>query len=94
LDESILVYRLHQTVVDSRFKFIKDPIFIGPLNIKRKDRLEALYYVALIALALYMILQVRVNRPLSNESEPVMLAGKNKKFRTNGQQGLGVVCSN
>jgi len=32
----------NQTVVENRFKFIKDPIFIGPLNIKRNDRLEAL----------------------------------------------------
>lgn len=36
----------NQSVVENRFKFIKDPIFIGPLNIKRKDRLEALCYVA------------------------------------------------
>jgi len=50
--EEILTEYRNQTVVENRFKFIKDPIFIGPLNIKRKDRLEALCYVTLIALAL------------------------------------------
>jgi len=70
----------NQTVVENRFKFIKDPIFVGPLHIKRKDRLEALCYVALLALALYMILQIRVRKALEHESEPVTLAGKKKSF--------------
>lgn len=70
----------NQSVVENRFKFINDPIYIGSLHIKRKERLEALCYVALIALALYMILQIRVRNALKNESEPVMLAGKKKSF--------------
>ena len=78
----------NQTVVENRFKFIKDPIFIGPLNIKRKDRLEALCYVALIALALYMILQIRVRKALSNESEPIILAGKKKSFEPTASKVL------
>ena len=57
----------NQSVVENRFKFIKDPIFIGPLHIKRKERLEALCYVALIALTLYMVLQIRVRNALKNE---------------------------
>jgi transposase len=78
--EKILNEYRNQSAVENRFKFIKDPIFIGPLHIKRKDRLEALCYVALIALALYMILQIRVRNALKNESEPIMLAGRKKSF--------------
>jgi transposase len=84
--EILTEYR-NQTVVENRFKFIKDPIFIGPLNIKRNDRLEALCYVALIALALYMILQIRVRKALSTETEPIMLSREKEKFCTNGQEG-------
>ncbi len=36
--------------------------------------------MALIALALYMILQIRVRNALKNESEPVIPAGKKKSF--------------
>ena len=78
----------NQTVVENRFKFIKDPIFIGPLNIKRNDRLEALCYVALIALVLYMILQIRVRKALSTETEPIMLAGKKKSFEPTAKKVL------
>ena len=80
-------YRI-QTVVENRFKFIKDPIFIGPLNIKRNDRLEALCYVALIALALYMILQIRVRKALSTETEPIILAGNKKCFEPTAKKVL------
>jgi len=85
--EILSEYR-NQTVVENRFKFIKDPIFIGPLNIKRKDRLEALCYVALIALALYMILQIRVRKALLTETEPIMLAGKKKSFEPTAKKVL------
>jgi transposase len=78
----------NQTVVENRFKFIKDPIFIGPLNIKCKDRLEALCYVALIALALYMILQIRVRKALLTETEPIVLAGKKKSFEPTAKKVL------
>ena len=85
--EILSEYR-NQTVVENRFKFIKDPIYIGPLNIKRKDRLEALCYVALIALALYMILQIRVRKALLTETEPIMLAGKKKSFEPTAKKVL------
>jgi transposase len=85
--EVLSEYR-NQTVVENRFKFIKDPIFIGPLNIKRNDRLEALCYVALIALALYMILQIRVRKALSTETEPIILAGEKKSFAPTAKKVL------
>ena len=76
----ILNENRYQTVVENRLKFIKDPIFVGPLHIKRKDRLEALCYVELLALALYMVLQIRIRKALEHDSEPITLPGKNKSF--------------
>lgn len=86
--EEILTEYRNQTVVENRFKFIKDPIFIGPLNIKRNDRLEALCYVALIALTLYMVLQIRVRKALATETEPIVLAGKKKSFAPTAKKVL------
>ncbi len=73
MKEILIEYR-NQSVVENRFKFIKDQIYIGLLHLKCKDRLELLCYVALTALALYMILEIRVRNTLKNESEPVILA--------------------
>ena len=42
----------------------------------------------MIALALYMILQIRVRKALSNESEPIMLAGKKKSFEPAANKAL------
>ncbi len=83
----------NQNVVENRFKFIKDPIYIGPLHIKRKERLEALCYVALIALALYMILQIRVRNVLKGVSEPIMLAGRKKSFEPTANKILELFAS-
>ena len=91
--KDILIEYRNQSVVENRFKFIKDPIYIGPLHLKRKDRLEALCYVALIALALYMILQIRVRNALKNESEPVVLAGKKKSFSPTANKILELFAS-
>ncbi|OPL10286.1 MAG: hypothetical protein AVO34_11385 [Firmicutes bacterium ML8_F2] len=91
--KAILDEYRNQSVVENRFKFIKDPIFIGPLHIKRKERLEALCYVALIALALYMILQIRVRNALKDESEPIVLAGKKKSFEPTANKVLELFAS-
>ena len=91
--KELLVEYRNQSVVENRFKFIKDPIYIGPLHIKRKDRLEALCYVALLALALYMILQIRVRNALKYESEPIILAGKKKSFTPTANKILELFAS-
>ncbi|MDN5332718.1 MAG: hypothetical protein PWP45_1943, partial [Tepidanaerobacteraceae bacterium] len=48
-----------QTVVENRFRFIKNPLYVGPLFVKKSQRLEALSYVVLIALLIYMVIQIR-----------------------------------
>jgi hypothetical protein len=56
-------------------------------------RQEALCYVALLALALYMILQIRVRNALENESEPIILAGKKKSFTPTANKILELFAS-
>lgn len=52
---SILREYKEQTVVENRFRFIENPLYVGPLFVKKNQRLEALSYVVLIALLIYMI---------------------------------------
>jgi len=77
-----------QTVVENRFKFIKHPLYVGPLWLRKKERLEALSYVILMALAVYIILQRRVRLALQQEAEPLLLTGDKKSFVPTGNKIL------
>jgi len=87
-DYFILKEYKEQAVVENRFKFIKHPLYIGPIYLQKKERLEALCYVIFIALALYIILQRRVRRALREETEPLLLPGKRKSFTPTGNMIL------
>ncbi len=77
-----------QSVVENKFKFIKNPLYVGPLYIQKKDRLEALTYVIFMALLLYSILERRVHQALLDEDKPLVLVGKKKTFRPTGNRVL------
>jgi transposase len=90
---SILREYKEQTVVENRFRFIKNPLYVGPLFVKKNQRLEALSYVVLIALLIYMVIQIRVRRALKEEKEPLELAGKVKSFEPTGSRVLELILS-
>ena len=77
-----------QTIIENLFRFVKDPVYVGPIWIKRNDRLEALCYIILMALAVYIVLQKRVRDAMLNEEEPLVLAGRVKSFSPTGQRVL------
>lgn len=81
--QSILREYKEQTVVENRFRFIKNPLYVGPLFVKQSHRLEALSYIVLIALL--MVIQIRVRRALKREKEPLELLGKVKSFKPTGR---------
>jgi len=56
-----------QHTVENKFKFIKNPVLIGPIYLQKKERLEALTYVVIIALLIYSILERRVRQALKKE---------------------------
>ena len=91
--QDILKEYKEQSVVENRFKFVKHPIFVGPLYIQKKERLEALCYVILIALAIYIIMQRRVRRALEQETEPLLLDGKKKSFEPTANKVLALFSS-
>lgn len=86
--KSILREYKEQSVVENRFRFIKNPLYVGPLFVKKNQRLEALSYVVLIALLIYMVIQIRVRRALKGEREPLELVGKVKSFEPTGTRVL------
>lgn len=77
-----------QTVVENRFKFIKSPVYVGPMWLRNNNRLEAMSYVILMALSVYIVLQRRVRRALEEAEEPLVIAGKKKSFNPTGDKIL------
>lgn len=77
-----------QSVVENRFKFVKHPLYVGPLWLQKKERLEAMSYVILMALAVYIILQRRVRLALEKEDEPLKITGDKKSFEPTGNKIL------
>jgi transposase len=77
-----------QSVVENRFKFVKSPLYVGPLWLQKNERLEAMSYVILMALAVYIILQRRVRCALEKEEEPLRLTGDKKSFVPTGNKIL------
>jgi len=77
-----------QSVVENRFKFVKHPLYVGPLWLRKNERLEAMSYVILMALAVYIVLQRRVRLALEKEDEPLKLTGDKKSFEPTGNKIL------
>lgn len=57
-----------QSSVELRFKFLKDPMFVDSLFLKTPERIEALGYVLLIALFIYMTLEERIRTAVQQQN--------------------------
>ncbi len=77
-----------QTIVENRFRFIKHPLYVGPMLLHRNERMEALSYVVLMALAVYIVLQRRVRKALEDERDPLELAGRKNSYEPTGNKVL------
>jgi transposase len=77
-----------QNNVETSFKFLKDPLFVGPIYLKKPSRVEALAYVLLIALLMFGILERRAREALKHETEPLIIPGKVKTFKPTGKKIL------
>ena len=58
-----------QSSVETSFKILNNPMFVGPIYLKKSGRVEALAYVLLIALLIFGILERRVREAMKHESE-------------------------
>ena len=66
--------------METSFKFLKDPLFAGPIYLKKPARVEVLAYVFLIVLLTFEILERRIREVMKHESEPLNIPGKVKTF--------------
>jgi transposase len=84
-DAELLKIYKDQPKVETRFKFLKDPYYVGAVFFKMPERIEAFNYVLLLALLLYSLLERRVRQSLVAEKEPFHVAGSYKTYRPSGK---------
>lgn len=64
-----------QLAVEFRFKFLHDPVFIDAIYVKKRDLVEALAYVFVIACLVFALLERQVRRALPARGEKLVVPG-------------------
>ncbi len=80
-DADILREYKHQISVESRFRLLKMPVYLGDVYLKNEKRIQALGYVFILVIMLASYLEYRVRKSLKEKGEGVRLPG-NKQTMT------------
>ena len=64
--ELLLEYKL-QWVVEDKFKFLKQPMILGPIWLQKKERINGLIFVLLLAVLVAMYSCYRISESLDGE---------------------------
>ena len=66
----------NQNVVEQGFRFLKQPIYLGPVLLKKPKRVEALGYIFLLVLLLAKYLEYRVRTTLEKDDDALRVGGQ------------------
>ena len=89
--EEILRDYKDQYKVEQKFGFLKDPYYVGPLFMKKQERLIALHHVLLLTLLVYSLFQLRMRRKLKEENEPINVGGSYYTFTPKAKSVLDFI---
>jgi transposase len=84
-DLGILLEYKHQISIETRFRFIKSPVYLGPVFLDKPERVEALGYVFMMVLLIASYLEYRVRKALKETGQAVLLPGNKKTERPSTQ---------
>ena len=74
-DRFILGEYKEQISVENAFRFLKNPAYLGPVYVEKKNRIEAIGYIFILVLLLACYLEYRVRESLKTTNEAVQLPG-------------------
>jgi transposase len=77
-DREVLKEYKEQNAVERQFRFLKQPVLLGPVFLKNNNRVEAMSFVFQLALLVAAYLEYRVRKNLEHEKAPLILPGKRK----------------
>lgn len=73
-----------QYKVEQRFGFLKDPYYVGPVFLKKENRIKGLHHVLLLTLLVYCLFERRVRLNLKKEGQPFHVADSYKTYTPTG----------
>jgi transposase len=74
-DRKILTEYKHQSSIEQRFRFIKSPVYLGPVYLHNKDRINALGFVFILVLLIASYLEYRVRQNIKKTGVGVYQPG-------------------
>jgi transposase len=74
--KEILMNYKNQDKVEQGFKFLKQPLYLGPIYTKKANRVEALGYIFLLVLLLAKYLEYRVRVSMAQSGEILKVGGQ------------------
>lgn len=87
----ILAEYKEQNSIEQAFRFLKSPVYLGPVFLKKTERIEALGYVFVLVLLIATYLEYRVRRSLVERGEYLPQPGGHKAYRPSVETILEVI---
>lgn len=89
--ELLKAYKGQQTV-ENRFRFLKNPYFIGRVFLEKPERVEAFAYVMMLSVMVYSVFEYLIRRNMEKEDEPLdLMGGSRNSFRPTGEAVLEIL---
>lgn len=80
-DRRILQEYKNQSSIETKFRFLKSPVYLGPVYLEKPNRIQAFGYVFIPVLLIASYLEYRVRKRLKKSNQYVLLPGKKKTDR-------------
>jgi transposase len=90
-DQWILLEYKRQISIETKFRFLKNRVYLGPVYLENPKRIYALGYVFILVLLLASYLEYRVRKALKEQGEAVKLPGNKSTDRPSVQTILEVL---
>ncbi len=75
----------NQISIETKFRFLKSPVYLGPVFLEKPERVDALGYVFMLVLLVASYLEYRVRKGLKKTGQAVLLPGNKKTDRPSTQ---------
>ncbi|MCJ7843622.1 transposase, partial [Lederbergia sp. NSJ-179] len=81
-----------QQTVENRFRFLKNPYFVGRIYLEKPKRVEAFAYVMMLSVMVYSVFEYLIRKNMEGENEPLdLMGGSRNSFRPTGESVLEIL---
>jgi len=80
-DTFILEEYKNQNSIETKFRFLKNPVYLGPVYLENQNRINALGYVFILVLLIASYLEYRVRKSLKETGEALIDPGNKRNVR-------------